>query len=273
MTTRRHPQPLAFALAFAVALTIGCQSAETTEQPDGDAPPKSDPAEIITAPAIYPLYDDIAPGHWSEVTTTLADGKTISRRIAVVGKSAGLWRIEVTDSGDGGLIRGLEVKDDGAVASAFIGRPGAPARPIPVAPAPATTDVRPRGSAPKAGVEETVEVGAGKLKSRRITTTVGDGEEVVRWIGAEGDARGLLIKTTGPAGSYALASLERTELVLDGTTFQCLVAVYDDGREVWRSERWAHFAGNVLRLVDPEALTIELTGYGEDAKPALTWPR
>ncbi len=241
------------------------------------APPRVrkffDPIEHLTAPPVFPIPRDLSVGRWAETTTTLDDGTSSTRRVAAVGRDPQRrWQIELTDSADDHALA-LLVRSNGTVVHAWAGRPGGALREVPLAPR--SLAASPRRPPPlEDEVIDTITTGAGRLRCRK-ESAVATGVAAVSWIGLDGDARGVLVRTTGPTGGgHELASLKRRslEVEVDGASYPCLVAAYDNGAERWVAERPPPLAGEVLRLVDPAVLTLALTGAGDDARPTLTWP-
>jgi len=259
----RAPRAIAPAL-LALAAAAGCSDPPPAPPPPPPLP-HYEPAEHVEQATRFGLPEGLAVGQWSEVTARTA-GRTTVRRVSVVGRTERGWRIEIDDSAEGGLVRGLLVGAGGDVLEGWIGAPGVPPRKLALIPSGPVAAV---GAKPDEA-EEWVTVGAGTFRCRRTTVETPQGRATT-WVGLDDPVKDLLVKTAGSAGRYGLYALEQKALELGGESFPCRVATYGNGQTVWRSAAPVLFAGHVLRASGPRS-SVELTGRGADAKPRLVWP-
>jgi len=264
-------------LATLLVTVLGCSSSDTkpTGETDHAKPldPQADPRDFLRAEPIAPWPKDgagLKAGVWVE-RRIASDGKTVTRRTAVVGEAGPLLKVEksLSDNSYLGFIEGLTVqRADGKVLEAIAAKKGEKAKPIKVDPASSETPPL----APPSG-DEKITVAAGTFETTKTVT--GELTTTTTWIGKDGDARGLVVKWSDDlAGDRELKTLAVEDATVAGRPLKAVHATYSDGSEEWwvRDLEVPFYAKLDMTLVKQvrAGTTMELA-WGEDAKPEIDW--
>lgn len=233
--------------------------------PEVPAAPAMDMSQFV---AVLPSYkhllgDDAAVGHWADVETENAAGKSITRT-AIVAESGDTWFLELDNQmNDKDLIVAVQVdKATGEAKKAWVGKRGKEGKEKAVPPPPTQTS----GEAPQESEEE-VTVKAGTFKSKKYV--IGGSTS---WMGIEGDGEGVPLKTASAQFNEELSALEKVTYDAGGTSFEAKHLTYDSGREVWVAVGAQPHLKASLRM-KATGMDMKLVAQGEDAKSQLEYPK
>lgn len=233
--------------------------------PEVPAAPAMDMSQFVP---VFPSYkhllgDDAAVGQWADVELQTAAGKSVTRT-AIVGEASDGWFLEMDNQmNDKDLVIAVLVdKATGEPKKAWVGKRGKEGKEKAVPPPPAQTS----GEAPQEAEEE-VTVKAGTFKAKKYTTGGASS-----WMGIEGDAEGVPLKSASAQANEELSALEKVTVDVGGTSFEAKHLTYDSGREVWVAiGKQPHLKAS-LRM-KASGMEQRLVAQGEDAKPQLEYPR
>ncbi len=247
-------------------------SAEPAAEPAAEsapppAPPAMDWSAYVTPLPSYAhlLYEGMAIGHWAAFGMG-APGQLATTRTALVGETEAAWIIETDNQvNQPDLMLAVFVdKQTGATLRAFVGMRGELAKEKTLASAPAAAE----GAAPET-VDEQITVAAGTFAARRSEQS-----GMTSWVGIEGDAEGVLLKTESQYYNDELEALEAdVSIELAGRSWNTLRLQYTSGNQMWQARGdlpWFPNAGQ-LRFQSPAA-EAELVGMGDDAAAELQLP-
>jgi hypothetical protein len=228
--------------------------------------PAMDMSQYVTPSPTYKylLTDDIAVGQWVDVQQDAMGQKSITRT-AVVGDAGDAWIIELDDQMNqkDTILAVFVDKTTGETKKAYVGQRGKAGKEKEVPAMPAAQG----GDAP-APTDESVTVPAGTFDAKK---TEAGGSTM--WVGASGDAEGVLLRSQTTAGTDELKSLEVGPFEAGAATFeQAKTLTYTSGNVMVMAVRPTAFFHQMLRMkTGPVEMT--LVGQGTDATPQFEYPR
>ncbi len=271
-------------------LFTGCDMLNPKPKPDDKASgkggsgggnqqqPEVDYSAYVTETTPYPGWPQdtagLAKGWFFEKKMKTAAGESTTK-FAIVDQAGDVWKVESNEKTfayPGGLIEAVEIKNDGTVPNAYLGKKGGKVKPIKVNPAP-----KPGDSPKPEESDEDVTVKAGSFKAHKVVvkwSAGGQSGTSTSWMGTDGDAKGILLKSDGGSAptQYELTALDApADWKCGANSYKVRHLTYSNGQEMWNlvDKPWP-FIGVTVKMVTT-GMSYEVTNMGSDAKPDLSW--